>query len=176
MGSLFHGPKGYADGGEVEAMKQEGLKASADEKVGFFERLRAGNIDDPSSEAYRRFGAGRGQADRQENMRDAAMAEAFKSAKPEQTSEPETMSRQEKDAAYSPLDRQERDALPINQSKPKPAAKAAVKKTPERSLPDPNENQSQAETARLNRQAEAVRTPIKGKRNLGRAAERKRAE
>lgn len=27
--------------------------------VGFFERLRMGNIDDPSSEAYRRFGAGR---------------------------------------------------------------------------------------------------------------------
>lgn len=90
-GSPFHKVKGYADGGEVEAMKQEGLKASAGEKVGFFERLRAGNIDDPNSEAYRRFGAGRGMADRQERMRDEAMADAFKTAKPAETkSEPET--------------------------------------------------------------------------------------
>ena len=43
--------------------KDRGLEASKDEKVGFFERLRAGNIDDPSSEAYRRFGAGRGRAE-----------------------------------------------------------------------------------------------------------------
>lgn len=42
--------RNYADGGEVE---------SSGEKVGFFERLRMGNIDDPSSEAYNRFGAGK---------------------------------------------------------------------------------------------------------------------
>lgn len=75
MGSPFHGAKTnqakgeievefYADGGEVETLKQEGLKASEGEKVGFFDRLRAGNIDDPSSEAYKRFGAGRGQLER----------------------------------------------------------------------------------------------------------------
>lgn len=57
--------RGYADGGEVEAdLKSEGMKASADEKVGLFERIRMGNIDDPSSEAYSRFGAGRGQRER----------------------------------------------------------------------------------------------------------------
>lgn len=66
MGSPFHGAKmqHFADGGEVkseEEYKSEGLKASADEKVGFFERLRMGNIDDPKSEAYKRFGAGRGR-------------------------------------------------------------------------------------------------------------------
>lgn len=107
MGSLFHKKevKGYADGGEVEAMKQEGLKASAGEKVGFFERLRAGNIDDPNSEAYRRFGAGRGQEVRmqkQEDMRDSAMAEAFKNA-PAQSSAPRTSAQDtqnDKDTAY----------------------------------------------------------------------------
>lgn len=44
--------------------KDAGLEASKDDKVGFFERLRMGNIDDESSEAYKRFGAGRGRASR----------------------------------------------------------------------------------------------------------------
>jgi hypothetical protein len=35
--------------------------------VGFFERIRAGNIDQPGSEAYNRFGAGRGR-DRGESV------------------------------------------------------------------------------------------------------------
>jgi hypothetical protein len=57
--------KRYEGGGEIEeaAAKQRGLDISNKEKpMGFFERLRAGNIDDPSSEAYKRFGAGRGRA------------------------------------------------------------------------------------------------------------------
>jgi hypothetical protein len=57
--------KRYEGGGEIEeaAAKQRGLDVSNKEgSVGFFERLRAGNIDDPSSEAYKRFGAGRGRA------------------------------------------------------------------------------------------------------------------
>jgi hypothetical protein len=59
--------KRYNGGGDIEesAAKQRGLDVSnKDEPVGFFERIRAGNIDDPSSEAYKRFGAGRGRADR----------------------------------------------------------------------------------------------------------------
>jgi hypothetical protein len=44
--------------------KDRGLEASKEDKVGFFERLRMGNIDDEGSEAYRRFGAGRGKAER----------------------------------------------------------------------------------------------------------------
>jgi hypothetical protein len=52
--------KRYDEGGKTEEQyKKAGLESSKDEKVGFFERLRMGNIDDPSSEAYRRFGAGR---------------------------------------------------------------------------------------------------------------------
>jgi hypothetical protein len=57
--------KRYDEGGPVDeaTAKQSGLDMSSKEKpMGFFERLRAGNIDDPSSEAYKRFGAGRGRA------------------------------------------------------------------------------------------------------------------
>ena len=51
----------FQNGGDVDD-KRRGLKASEGEKVGFFERLRMGNIDDPTSEAYKRFGAGRGRS------------------------------------------------------------------------------------------------------------------
>jgi hypothetical protein len=55
--------KRYQAGGEAED-KKRGLAASNKEgNVGFFERLRMGNIDDPTSEAYKRFGAGRGKAE-----------------------------------------------------------------------------------------------------------------
>jgi hypothetical protein len=54
----------FDEGGDVEA-KMAGLEASNKEKpMGFFERLRAGNIDDPESEAYKRLGAGRNRAER----------------------------------------------------------------------------------------------------------------
>lgn len=75
----------FADGGSVDdetynseqyqADKKAGLEASRNEKVGLWERLKAGNIDDPSSEAYRRFGAGRGQAERMKSMPDESAAE-----------------------------------------------------------------------------------------------------
>ena len=63
--------KRYENGGEVmgemdpreAAAKQRGLDISNKEApVGFFERIRMGNIDEPGSEAYNRFGAGRGRA------------------------------------------------------------------------------------------------------------------
>ena len=55
--------KRYQDGGDVAAAKQRGLDISnKEEPVGFFERIRMGNIDEPGSEAYNRFGAGRGRA------------------------------------------------------------------------------------------------------------------
>jgi hypothetical protein len=54
--------KRFQEGGMSD--KDRGLEASKDDKVGFFERLRMGNIDDEGSEAYRRFGAGRAKADR----------------------------------------------------------------------------------------------------------------
>jgi hypothetical protein len=83
--------KRYQEGGEAED-KKRGLAASNKEgSVGFFERLRMGNIDDPKSEAYKRFGAGRGKAeaakqraamgskeDRERDSREAAIAGPLK--------------------------------------------------------------------------------------------------
>ena len=68
--------RNYADGGMVESEaddKATGMKASAGEDVGFFKRLSMGNIDDSSSEAYNRFGAGRAKADRDMESEAAAM-------------------------------------------------------------------------------------------------------
>jgi hypothetical protein len=58
--------------GEMDPMeaaaKKRGLDISNKEApVGFFERIRAGNIDQPGTEAYNRFGAGRGR-DRGESV------------------------------------------------------------------------------------------------------------
>jgi hypothetical protein len=50
-------------------MKQRGLDISnrareeGTEKTGFFQRLREGNIDDPNSAAYKKYGAGRARLD-----------------------------------------------------------------------------------------------------------------
>ncbi len=69
-GSMVKMTRRFAEGGltdiEQEAAdKAAGLEESNKEKpVGFFERMRMGNIDDPKSEAYKRFGAGRGIASR----------------------------------------------------------------------------------------------------------------
>lgn len=66
----------YADGSEggvdsnEDALKQEGLRLSANEGRGglggFIDRITAGNIDDPKSEAYNKYGAGR--AKREQNL------------------------------------------------------------------------------------------------------------
>jgi hypothetical protein len=73
--------KRYDEGGDVSEAraKQRGLDISnKEEPVGFFERIRAGDIDQPGTEAYNRFGAGRGYA---KNMDDEneAMREAMRS-------------------------------------------------------------------------------------------------
>jgi hypothetical protein len=57
----------YAEGGMTDAEqeaadKAAGLAASNKEpSAGFFARLKAGNIDEPGSEAYEKYGAGRGK-------------------------------------------------------------------------------------------------------------------
>lgn len=83
---LFHNAQsrvGLADGGDPaeEALKQEGMAAAnadynarMEGKSGFerfkegaaatWERIKAGNIDAPGSEAYEKYGAGRGRAER----------------------------------------------------------------------------------------------------------------
>jgi hypothetical protein len=77
--------KRFARGGEImdevgmdpeeASSKATGLKASKGEDVGFFKRLMMGNIDKPGSEAYEKFGAGRGRV---ENMPAAPVREAIK--------------------------------------------------------------------------------------------------
>jgi len=69
--------KRYDEGGSVEESKakQRGLEISnKEEPVGFFERLRMGNIDQPGSEAYNRFGAGRAYAKTMEDEGEAMRA------------------------------------------------------------------------------------------------------
>jgi len=72
----MHKPKKqrrFQDGGDVEEdrMKQRGLDISnrareeGTEKTSFFQRLREGNIDDPNSAAYKKYGAGRARLDDQ---------------------------------------------------------------------------------------------------------------
>lgn len=59
---MKHKIKRFQEGDLEAEQKKRGLAASEGDKVGFFERIRMGNIDDPKSEAYKRFGAGRGQS------------------------------------------------------------------------------------------------------------------
>jgi hypothetical protein len=81
LGSLFHSspapqskarPVRLADGDTEETYKARGLQASANDKVGLFERLRMGNIDQEGSEAYNRFGAGRAKGDDAQAAREKA--------------------------------------------------------------------------------------------------------
>ena len=105
MGSLFHStpvaqnpsvtkPMRLADGDTEETYKQRGLEASKGDNVGFFERLRMGNIDQPGSEAYNRFGAGRAYADNQdaeyEAMRSATRSPSPAASAPASTQEADT--------------------------------------------------------------------------------------
>jgi hypothetical protein len=77
--------KRYEEGGDVEESKakQRGLEMSNKEgSVGFFERLRMGNIDDPSSEAYKRFGAGRGRSEQSAASKPVSVDESMPVARP----------------------------------------------------------------------------------------------
>jgi hypothetical protein len=98
----------YASGGEImdvepvnetEASdKAAGLKASKGEDVGFFKRLMMGNIDKPGSEAYEKFGAGRGKV---ANMPAAAERQAIR-RQPEEGFKPEPAKEADKPVAKPP--------------------------------------------------------------------------
>jgi hypothetical protein len=96
-GPLFHSapapqsksmakPLRLADGDTEESYKARGLEASKGESVGFFERMRMGNIDQAGSEAYNRFGAGRAALDTMasdaEDIRSANRSAASAATKP----------------------------------------------------------------------------------------------
>jgi len=93
--------KRYDDGGFVDeaTAKQRGLDMSNKEApVGFFERMRMGNIDQPGTEAYNRFGAGRAYA---KNMDDENEAMRAANRTPSAPAAPAPSARPLSDAMYS---------------------------------------------------------------------------
>jgi hypothetical protein len=93
--------KRYDEGGFIDeaTAKQRGLDISnKEEPVGFFERIRAGNIDQPGTEAYNRFGAGRAYA---KNMDDENEAMRAANRAPSAPAAPAASSRPLSDDMYS---------------------------------------------------------------------------
>jgi hypothetical protein len=146
--------KRYEGGGEImgemdpkeTADKEAGLKASKGEDVGFFKRLMMGNIDKPGSEAYEKFGAGRGKADaaredanksarnKQENDRNREANVLIDSVKPTDKEEAKPIKQAEKDISYPDIDAGYVTSYNnINKQKPvatKPKVPAATKPSP----------------------------------------------
>jgi hypothetical protein len=151
----------FADGGEVD-LKAEGLAASnadmarrdegksdwASFKQGWKDlgsRLSEGNIDDPSSKAYAKYGAGRGKNDRTPDNVSGDEVRMARAAKPAAADD-----RDDGSASYSkPAQADDRDDGTASYRAP--AARAPARpSTP---------NQSGAETARLARSGTRPTTP-----------------
>lgn len=177
IGSLFHGPRPahYADGGEV--LKQEGLKASnaqfdamsgKDKALSSFKRLFEGNIDDPNSEAYKKYGAGRGAAEANRNAPSYEQTEDYKNLMPKSNVTEEQRKKAEADTEVSPMEM----VQPKASTAPKastPAPKAAPKKkaaTPKAPPVAPAKDEAPAESRRLEREStRANRVPPRPKMN-----------
>jgi hypothetical protein len=114
--------KRFQEGGMSD--KDRGLEASKEDKVGFFERLRMGNIDDEGSEAYRRFGAGRAKADR-DMANEASAMKAVDESRSSVTAAPAAM------AERDPMEEANaREPIPVpagpRAEQPKPVSKPRV--------------------------------------------------
>jgi hypothetical protein len=131
--------KRYDEGGSVEesSAKKRGLEISnKEEPVGFFERLRMGNIDQPGSEAYNRFGAGRAYA---KTMEDEGEAMRAAQRAPSAPAAPAPSARPLSDDMYSDYGSSEgrsssetiRPTRPAASKPTVPAKPAATKLTPE---------------------------------------------
>ena len=122
--------KRFQEGGVSD--KDRGLEASKDDKVGFFERLRMGNIDDEGSEAYRRFGAGRGKAERTpvETMAATPTTRPTAAAMPERDAMEEANAREPIPVPAGP-----RAEQPKPGGKPRVNAQAAKPSAPAKSAP-----------------------------------------
>jgi len=121
----------FADGGEVEqeaAYKAAGLAASKDESSGLWDRLKAGNIDAPGSDAYNRWGAGRGRADEAQLGRESkrGMTEDAPTVTPaaEETSAPEKAAPVEE--AKAPVTAEPKKTAPTAKRAIVPRARAAA--------------------------------------------------
>jgi hypothetical protein len=122
--------KRFQEGGVSD--KDRGLEASKEDKVGFFERLRMGNIDDEGSEAYRRFGAGRGKAERTpvETMAATPTTRPTAAAMPERDAMEEANAREPIPVPAGP-----RAEQPKPGSKPRVNVQAAKPSAPAKSSP-----------------------------------------
>ena len=140
----MHKPKKqrrFQDGGDVEEnqMKQRGLDASnKEEPVSFLQRLKMGNIDDPNSEAYKKFGAGRGRAEAVTAETAAAGPAAGSSSirDPQQMAEPKSATSAPSQMPTRPGQDTSGRKQPTRpgQGAPK-ASKPVVAKTPEKDKP-----------------------------------------
>lgn len=174
MGSLFHSapaaqsksmtrPMHLADGDTEATYKARGMEASSGDNVGFFERLRMGNIDQEGSEAYNRFGAGRGKEVEAETTRLANRASAAASSR---SSDPEPMTaadfqRTDKDTTpvgprtAGDFQREDKDTTPVSMPRRRATSSVSgstVKAAPVRVASAPDE--SSAESRRLSRSRE----------------------
>jgi hypothetical protein len=131
--------KRYDEGGSVDesSAKKRGLDISnKEEPVGFFERLRMGNIDQPGSEAYNRFGAGRAYA---KTMEDEGEAMRAAQRAPSAPAAPAPSARPLSDDMYSDYGSSEgrsstetvKPTRPAASKPTVPAKPAATKLTPE---------------------------------------------
>ena len=134
--------KRYDEGGEVSeaSAKQRGLDISnKEEPVGFFERLRMGNIDDPSSEAYKRFGAGRGRSAQSDSSTPVSVDESMPVARPSMKPNPMIAAGEEQGKRQPSGDASVAEDYSGPRTKPivtTPVKPSAPKKTPE-SMPVP---------------------------------------
>lgn len=127
-GSMKKSAVHMADGGDVSEAsdKAAGLEASKGESVGFLERLRMGNIDDPSSEAYQRFGAGRGAAERIKALPEDGSFDAAESKRLSSYAAPKAEEPKAETAPMTAADfqRTDKDTTPVAMPKPRPARNA----------------------------------------------------
>lgn len=156
----MHKPKKqrrFQDGGDVEEdrMKQRGLDISnrareeGTEKTSFFQRLREGNIDDPNSAAYKKYGAGRARLDDQIEAGKSKLAEEVREVVKAKTPAAAVQSSKATDGDVSAYDLRTETAanapsrMPTSTSQSssgrKPSAakasKPVVAKTPEKDKP-----------------------------------------
>jgi gas vesicle protein len=134
--------KRYDEGGEVAeaSAKQRGLDISnKEEPVGFFERLRMGNIDQPGSEAYNRFGAGRGRSAQSDSSTPVSVDESMPVARPSMKPNPMIAAGEEQGKRQPSGDASVAEDYSGPRTKPivtTPVKPSAPKKTPE-SMPVP---------------------------------------
>lgn len=152
LGSLFHGKNAMADTGNKprQYLADGGPVSGAD--VGLWERIKAGNIDEPGSEAYNRWGQGaRNQMAAQDETRESTSSH-WNNYKPSEEEAPEMNIGQYR--AKGEIDIPTRSEVNNAESyRSEPAAKP--KRGAARKTVTVTEDESSAETTRLKAKSKA---------------------